>query len=73
MDATGSAWLAGYTSGSLDGNKNAGLDDIFLMKFDAAGDHLWTRQRGGSGYDGAIALQARQETWELLARLSGSR
>ena len=32
--------------------------DIFLMKFDAQGVHLWTRQRGGSGFDYAKALKA---------------
>ena len=58
VDDVGNAWVAGYTYSSLDGNANAGYKDIFLMKFDAQGVHLWTRQRGGSGYDDARALQA---------------
>ena len=58
MDDVGNAWVAGYTLGSLDGNPNAGASDIFLMKFDAQGVHLWTRQRGGRGDDYARALQA---------------
>ena len=58
MDATGKAWVAGYTSSALDGNTNAGGDDIFLMTFDSDGNHLWTRQRGGAEDDNAYALQA---------------
>ena len=49
VDDVGNAWVAGYTSNSLDGHANAGMIDIFLMKFDAQGVHLWTRQRGGEG------------------------
>ena len=58
VDVNGNAWVAGYTYGSLDGNANKGGQDIFLMKFDAHGVHLWTRQHGGEGYDIANALQA---------------
>ena len=58
VDDVGNAWVAGHTLGSLDGHTNAGSSDIFLMKFDAQGVHLWTRQRGGKDSDGARALQA---------------
>ena len=58
VDNAGNAWVAGGTWSSLDGHTNAGSDDIFLMKFDAQGVHLWTHQRGGGGYDGARALEA---------------
>jgi hypothetical protein len=58
VDNVGNAWVAGYTTSSLDGHANAGLFDIFLMKFDAQGVHLWTRQRGGGSWDEARALQA---------------
>ena len=58
VDNVGNAWVAGRTSGSLDGHANAGGNDIFLMKFDAQGVHLWTRQRGGERDDYAQALQA---------------
>ena len=57
VDNAGNAWVAGYTESSLDGHTNAGSDDIFLMKFDAQGVHLWTRQRGGESSDYAWALQ----------------
>ena len=58
VDNVGNAWVAGRTRSSLDGHANAGEYDIFLMKFDAQGVHLWTRQRGGWGNDHARALQA---------------
>ena len=62
VDDVGNAWVAGSTDSSyssLDGNNtNAGSWDIFLMKFDAEGVHLWTRQRGGQDSDAAHALQA---------------
>eukprot|EP00435_Cladocopium_sp_Y103_P000633 s5779_g1.t1 len=58
VDGVGNAWLAGYTYSSLDGNTNAGFNDIFLMRFDAQGVHQWTRQRGGEGADYARAFQA---------------
>ena len=58
VDDVGNAWVAGGTVSSLDGNTNAGKIDIFLMKFDAQGVHLWTRQRGGKNWDKAHGLQA---------------
>ena len=58
VDTVGNALVAGRTGSSLDGNSNRGGSDVFLMKFDARGVHLWTRQRGGEGYDYAKAMQA---------------
>jgi len=58
VDDVGNAWVAGCTYSSLDGNTNAGSDDVVLMKFDAQGVHLWTRQQGGKMSDMAYALQA---------------
>ena len=57
MDATGKAWVAGYTENALDGNTNAGGEDVLLMTFDGDGNHLWTRQRGDARDDNAEALQ----------------
>ena len=57
VDSTGKAWVAGYTRSSLDGNRNSGGADCFLMTFDADGNHLWTRQHGGADFDWAQALQ----------------
>ena len=48
--ADGSVYVAGQTKGALDG-VNAGLDDAFVRKFDAAGAVVWTRQFGTPGDD----------------------
>jgi hypothetical protein len=45
-------WFRSYTidfgGGAL---TNAGVDDIFLAKFDSNGNHLWSKRFGGSGDD----------------------
>ena len=58
-DSDGNVYVAGHTNSALDGNVNAGLDDIFVMKFDASGTHQWTSQRGSSAGDAALATEAR--------------
>ena len=42
VDGSGNAYVTGYTWGGLDGNTNAGTDyaDMFLTKYDTAGDLL---------------------------------
>jgi uncharacterized protein (TIGR03437 family) len=41
-------YVVGSTAGALQG-ANAGGADIFVRKYDPAGNELWTRQFGGSG------------------------
>ncbi|CAE7257927.1 ANKRD17 [Symbiodinium sp. CCMP2592] len=56
VDPNNNLIAAGFTTSSLDGYTNAGLNDVFLMSFEvtatagAAGDWQWTAQRG-SGDD----------------------
>jgi hypothetical protein len=45
VDGSGSAYISGWTSGSL-GGPNAGNYDAFLVKYDSSGSLLWTRQIG---------------------------
>lgn len=62
----GSIYLVGSTTGSLDGQKNNGNYDVFLVKFDASGTKIWTKLIGssreerssavGTGSDGSIYL-----------------
>ena len=59
MGPDGNVYVAGYTTGALDGNVNAGSNDIFVMKFDASGTHQWTVQRGTSAAEVAYAVEAR--------------
>ena len=51
LDEAGNPYVAGHTFGGLDGNTNAGSDDFFLVKYDASGNKLWTRQMGSPSYD----------------------
>jgi hypothetical protein len=48
VDASGNPYISGFTRNSL-GGPNAGGFDAFLMKFDAAGNTLWSRQIGTTG------------------------
>jgi hypothetical protein len=50
-DATGDLYLTGYTGGNLDGNLNAGGDDVFVVKYDATGAKQWTQLLGSPGFD----------------------
>ena len=52
----GSIYLAGETTGNLDGQINNGKSDIFLTKYNPDGIKVWTRLLGTSGYDSARAL-----------------
>ena len=55
IDSQGNLYLAGYTSGNLQENGNAGGEDLVLVKYDSNGDRQWTRQLGSSGDDVAFA------------------
>jgi hypothetical protein len=57
-DSNGNLYVTGWTSGNLDGNQNAGIvsSDLFLTKYDTAGDRLWTRQLGCETHDDGEAV-----------------
>ncbi len=48
VDGSGNVYVAGYTTGNLDGQSNAGGDDIFLVKYDSTGARQWTSLSGTS-------------------------
>jgi Ca2+-binding RTX toxin-like protein len=50
-DANGNIIVTGTTSGSIGGQANQGLSDVFVAKYDANGNLLWTRQLGGANSD----------------------
>jgi len=60
VDTSGYVYITGSTSGSLEGNANAGGQDIFLVKYNSSGTKQWTRQAGTSGDDFAngVAVDA---------------
>jgi len=45
-DANGNVYVAGYTSGGLDGNSLTGSRDFFVTKYDSIGAKQYTRQLG---------------------------
>lgn len=51
----GNIYVTGRTGGNLDG-ANVGGDDAFLIKYDASGAVLWTRQLGTSSADKAFGV-----------------
>ncbi|QJB28666.1 Calx-beta domain-containing protein [Limnospira fusiformis] len=52
----GSIYVAGYTSGNLDGQRNNGSGDAFITKYQPDGTKAWTRLLGTSSWDEAHAL-----------------
>jgi len=51
VDSSGYIYVTGRTQGDLDGNANAGNDDIFLTKYDTNGNKIWTKLWGSSNHD----------------------
>ncbi len=51
VDSSGNVYVAGQTSGGLDGNARAGYYDLFLTRYDSNGQKQYTRQLGASGAD----------------------
>ena len=58
VDAAGNAYVAGESRGALPGQASAGNGDIFVRKYDSAGNELWTRQLGTAGLDHARGVAA---------------
>ncbi len=50
-NSAGDVFVCGETQASLDGQPHQGMSDIFLTKFDVAGNKLWTRQWGTGNTD----------------------
>jgi len=50
-DNNGNLYVTGYTEGSLDNNSHAGSNDVFLIKYDSAGNKQWTQQLGTTSSD----------------------
>lgn len=54
-------YVIGSTPGHLDGNTNAGSDDIFVAKFNAFGVKQWTRQLGTPQSDQGLGAATDQD------------
>ena len=47
-DSSGNVYVAGGTYGGLDGNTSAGVNDLFIVKYNSSGAKQWTKQLGSS-------------------------
>ena len=52
----GAIYVAGSTSGNLDGQVNSGNNDAFVTKYNTDGTKVWTKLLGTSGTDNAYSL-----------------
>ena len=52
-DSSGNVYVAGMTKGGLDGCKSAGVEDLFVVKYNSSGTKQWTNQLGSSSRDSA--------------------
>ena len=67
VDASGNSYVTGYTMGTLPGSPdtNAGGQDVFVAKFDPAGNPAWVHQFGSTLDDvgNGIAVDASGNTY----------
>lgn len=58
-DSSGNVYLTGSTFGNLDGQALTGTQDLFVVKYDGAGNKQWTRLLGslsGSSFTAAFGI-----------------
>jgi len=55
-DSSGNVYVAGMTKGGLDGCKSAGVEDLFVVKYNSSGTKQWTNQLGSAVFDDAIGV-----------------
>ncbi len=64
VDSNGNVYSSGVFSGEVDFNPgtetvtltSSGPNDMFISKFDSAGNYLWAKRFGGSGSDGSTPI-----------------
>ncbi len=56
-DSSGNVYAAGFTTGALDGNTSSGEYDLFVVKYDSAGNLAWIKQLGSEGNEYIRGLQ----------------
>lgn len=57
IDKSANVYITGSTTGDLSG-KNAGKEDIFVVKYDSAGNLIWSKQFGTAGSEVARGIYA---------------
>lgn len=56
VDSLGNVYVVGTTNGDLDNQLNSGTDDLYLSKYDAAGNLVWSRLLGASDTTSGFAV-----------------
>jgi|GEM_PF-4025414 len=56
VDATGSVYVTGYTRGALVAGQYRGGRDIFIAKYDDAGNQMWVRQFGTTADEEGLGI-----------------
>ena len=67
MDSDGNVYVVGSTGGNLDGQINNGSDDVYLIKYDAAGQEIYTRLLGSAGNSAGFAVAVDSEDNVIVA------
>jgi hypothetical protein len=68
--ADGSVYVAGYTTGTIDGQANHGDLDSFVTMYAADGTKQWTRLAGGTGLDAAYSVATAADGSVYIAGLT---
>ena len=53
VDGSGNIYVSGASYGNFDGHRNAGRNDMLLVKYNSAGTQQWARLFGSDAWDGA--------------------
>lgn len=71
VDPSG-VYVAGYTTGTIPGQTNAGLYDSLVYKYDTHGTIVWSRQFGTEEVDAAAGIAANPSEVYVVGSTSGA-
>ena len=72
VDVDGNVYVAGGVAGTFAGQTSAGNYDVFVRKYDSAGNEIWTRQFGSSGFDYGLGLSVDATGVYVAGRAAGA-
>lgn len=70
FDSSGALFIAGQTSGSIDGGANAGGTDAYVEKLDVLGNRLWINQFGSTENDTISSMTIADDGTPIVATKS---
>jgi hypothetical protein len=68
----GAIYVAGPTDGTFPGETNAGASDVWVQKYDAAGNLVWTDQFGSAGFENSDGLAFAQGRLYVIGLTNGT-